>query len=313
MAAQEGEIGERMKKKRMELVSLKGYPEMIRPTLEATFLFGSNSKRFRAYLVQYAEEKLGSNAQEENLVSNQAIPMCRKLGFISGELGHLHLEDSGRVLLAAYREGGDSLFKRRLFDALLKADNDGRFILRDGDPNTSFFHILFQIVDSSRKVTNASLLKALEKRSIDASKDRLSKFLRVLSYVDLVRRGGGVVELNTSQSDYEQIIDRSLFKTPSQKKLIDALHNAYFVLSNNRYGEPVEIPPLRDIVCLELEVGSEAFNSMLRSIPPDVYDRDVYEGELVHFSSALFGRVGGIWRGGKYYFYMVITQRRKKD
>lgn len=286
-----------MSEKKKEIVSLKGNPELILPTLEATHKYGKDRRKFIDHIVGFARTQLKSDAKEENLVSNQAIPMCVKLGFISGELGNLRLEDSGRLLLSAFGEGGDPKYKNSLREALIRADKNERY-------GAQILSVLMQIANSSNRVKVNSLTSALKKRGVIILGDRLGRILGLFMFANVISEKVGVIELKVSTSEYKRVLGKDPFKKISREEFVDALRHAYFALTRNQWGELIEIPKLRNLIGLKCKISGDYFNSMLESLPPDVF-----EGESISFSSALFGKVGGLSRGGKYFYYLTINKK----
>ena len=283
----------------INLVSLKGNPRLIFPTLEATLRFGDNAPKFKDHVMHFAEYSLDSKAETEHIISAQAVPMCRKLDLIEGKLGNLQINDYGRKLLNAFSKGGMDEFLSSLRIVLVKLDYR--------KPNWKTLLTMLQVASEKNMVSTSALIEALRERGINASiGDRLDRLLRVFQFAKILRYKGEIITSRIYLNDYQEILGRSLFKgSITLKEFVELLHSIYLELAGH-YGERIEIWRVRNKVCILKDITGQEFDVLLKSLPPDVYGKDKYLG----FSSVLLGGIGGIWKGEKYYYYLAIHKRK---
>lgn len=283
----------------INLVSLKGNPRLILPTLEATLRFGDNAPKFKEHVMHFAEYSLDSKAKTEHIISAQAVPMCRKLELIKGKLGNLQLMDYGRKLLNDFSKGGMDEFLSSLRIVLVKLDYR--------KPNWKTLLTILQVASEKNMVSTSALIEALRERGVTASiGDRLDRLLRLFQFAETLRYKDENITPRVDLNDYQEILGRTLFKgSITFNEFVELLHSIYLGLASH-YGERIEIWRVRNKLCIQKDITGQKFDDLLKSLPPDVYGKDKYLG----FSSILFGGIGGVWKGEKYYYYLAIHERK---
>jgi hypothetical protein len=321
-----------------KLMYLKGYPEQIRPTLEAFKKYQDEPDNRRLInaelypkLLSLRKARKGirkKDASKTSLIHNQAIPACYALGLLTreGRPKQTRLTQTGEVLLNTLKVEGNEGYLRKLGKVLLDFDRRNNKVI--------------ETIEALRKtpggfVSIVSLIIGLHKKSIDASEkmvnlteeeekrlkesgiahsegSRLSDLLKYYQFFDIIITRGSDVYLNTPR--LKEIDDELLLRSLdsiSDGEFFGALVTAYeMVKGNERTGAYVPIwPHVRDRVCNELNISHGDFARKLASLPM------VMGTKQIHLAHPGRGRPKYQLTelGKEYYYYIAVFEGKEND
>ncbi len=281
------------------LVSLKGFPLQIRPTISCV---GATEKLQSTVRWEELKECLGprllalpsrrKKRNVDNLISAQALGTAAKLDLIKGKPKQRKLTYNGHRLQDVASDS--ELFNLRL----------GRVIL---DLDSENWHVVEALRLATKhpgdQVPNAELVLSLASLGIDATEDlrgvassgyrtqlneagvtwqtgasRLSDLLQFYDWVDILRsRGGAVTLLHSRIGDIqEEELERPLGTVPIDE-FYQVLAERYDYLAQEVYQSPfVPIKSrLLEEVCERLQIGEKHFTALLLKLPHVYGERQI--------------------------------------
>jgi hypothetical protein len=199
----------------------------------------------------------------------------------------------GKELLEVYKVSGEAAFKKALAKHLVKLDTE-----RWGG-------LIFEIKRLGSVVTDKQLLKSLENKQGQITKDKLRRALGYYKYTGLITVEGEKVRLRVP-------VLRNLMKgldtRVSASKFVKTLLSAYERLQAGTGRSPyVSIPELREAVCEEIGFWPDDFYELLKEIPKETSQY------LIHLSQPMERKPGGLKLGGKYLFYIAIYKKKEGE
>jgi hypothetical protein len=218
-------------------------------------------------------------------------PSLRHLRLIMGEGDKIKLTAKGEELLEVYQKEGESVFKKAFAKHLLKLDKE------------EWMGLIIELQNFKRLSSEQELLRYLRNKypNLEISADRLTKLLLQYSYVGLVKKEKGTIQLRGLLLNN---LMKGLDVRPSEQAFVQALFKAYEKL---RVGSPgssyIAIPDVREEVCKETKIWPSDFDKYLKKIPKET------RRYMIHLTSPMLRKPGGIKLGEKYLYYLAIYKK----
>ena len=269
-----------------QLLDFKGKPKYILPTLSDIQVGGTWEEMDRRIIATL--KGLGSEANDENLVSAYVTPTLRNLKLIEGKGDKIKVTADGRQCLEAALKG-DSFYKRRLALQALQRDEATAGLVP---------FLIYKHSSLPTRTTTPSLKRELAAIGVSGteSQTRLLGWIDLLSYVGLVQR----LDEEFYVLPYQVDIVKRGEKHPSQPVFESEVRKACGELAVGQHGSKyVPIPGVRDLVCTRKKVSQKQFNDKLTLM----YSRSI---PGVVFATPRGKREGGIKIGKKYFYYIAV-------
>ena len=278
-----------------KIPSLKGFPEQIKPTIEAIGIcqnlpYPSNRNCIEQYLsVRLPKLSPSENPKLENLIYAQAIPTCERLGLITKDRRHRRLTFIGRKLSNLAKN--EKEFKTMLGKAILEFDKKYvrlvdalKEIQRRPGAFVDFAGLIVKLwemgIDSCQDPSTLPKVQAkkLRELGIDSKGTRLSDARQF--YQDV-----GIIMINETevcllQSRINDILNYDIEKKIEEirdEKFFQILYDKYQQLVKERSGSPfvLIIPHLMEMTCDELNMGEEKFSRKLVNLPSSFMGKQI--------------------------------------
>lgn len=321
-----------------KLLYLKGYPEQIKPTIQAFAKyqdcpFPTNRKLIYEdlypKLLEIRRSRKGVRREEAtkmSLIHNQAIPACYTLGLLAkeGRPKQNRLTSKGWILFEAIQEGEEA-YLNKLGKILLDFDKEHNKIIetieaerKDAGDFVSIVSLVIALgkvgIQACEKMDNLMPAEEeeLKKYGIDYSKgSRLSDILKYYQFLNIIVRKENQVYLNSPR--VRDIESETVLKSAddiSATRFFDELYEEYKREIENKEGPYVPIwPHIRDNVCKKLAISEKDFVRKLASLPTVIKDKQI------HLAHAGIGRPKYQLTefGEGFYYYIAIFDRTKDN
>lgn len=323
-----------------KLLYLKGYPEQIKPTIEAFAKYQELPyPRYRELINQELYPKLlelrkvrkGTRKKEAtkmSLIHNQAIPACYTLGLLAkeGRPKETRLTSRGWSLLNALENKGEEGYLKTLGKILIDFDKAHNTIIetieavrKDPGSSISLASLVIALhkagIQACERINDASPEEeeALKKYGIDYSKgSRLSDLLKYYQFSNIIVRNGNQIYLNSPRvRDIEKVTLLRSVDSISTTEFFEELYKEYKRKIGTTKGGPyVPIwPDIRDNVCKKLNISESDFVRTLASLPA------IIKRKQIHLAHAGTGkpRYQLTEVGEGFYYYIAIFDRMKDN
>jgi len=305
----------------MKIPSLKGFPDQIKPTIEAVYRYQDlpyprNKDMITDYLSKVLPELSPTEDPKiENLISAQAIPTCERLALITKDRKNRRLTFIGRKLAKSSNEKDfELILGKAILDFDTKVKIVGTFSELQPYPG-GFIHFSDMIIALWKKGIDACEkyddfpdedVQRLRKLGIRSKGSRLSDLLQFYKDVRIVNVAEKTASLLRSRIiEIESYNVNRIIQDVSDVVFFAELYGAYRnVLQRQMPGSPYVpiIPYVREAVCERLNVGENAFNRKLLSLPSNI------EGKRILLSPPMVVKRPDevITKGRDIYYYISI-------
>lgn len=314
----------------VKLDGMKGFPEQVRPSIRCLEKvrhrrpFSARRRLLKdCFIKNVVPLSPSPHPKPENVISAQALPTLRSLGFIRGRRENVRMTPRGRK--AALIDDQEE-FDRLVAVRLVKVDSERWFIieaLESTEERPGARVPLPELVIELAKLgidANESFRELTQKHQVEfdllgidwrGMKDRLSSALKYFAYYEIIISQKGYVRLwHPTLVELRLALQEAKPRTVSTKEFFKVLLDVY----EERKKElgTSYVPIVNDImleVCARLEILEEHFRRMLGELPTS------FEGHQLLFSPPMETKPRNLLmvRRGRYSYYLSIFRQARAN